>query len=162
MLYHLAQVNVGRLRAPLDDPLMAGYMALRPVIDALARQSPGFIWRRGGPGSTARETDLYEDQMIIANVSVWVGLDDYLNFVYRGEHLEVLKHRYEWFERFGGPRHALWWIPQGHLPSAEEARERFEYLRGHGETPYAFSSRKAFLAPDEDTPIFPLKGKEHV
>jgi uncharacterized protein DUF3291 len=155
-MYYLAQVNVGRLRAPLHDPLMADYMALRPTIDALARRSPGFIWRRTGPGSTAKETDLYEDPMIIANVSVWAGLADYADFVYQSEHLEVLKRRSEWFQRFDGPHHAIWWVPQGHLPSAQEARERLEYLRSHGETPYAFSFKKAFLAPDESTPISTL------
>jgi len=144
-MYYIAQVNVGRLRAPLDDPLMADYMALRPTIDVLARRSPGFVWRRTGAGSDAKETDLYEDQMIIANVSVWTRLADYANFVYQSEHLEVLK-------RFDGPHHAIWWVPPGHFPTAEEARERLEHLRSHGETSYAFSFKKTFPAPDESTP----------
>lgn len=148
-MYHLAQVNVGRLRAPLSDPLMADYIAFRPIMDELARNSPGFIWRRGGPGSSAKETDLYEDPMIIANVSVWSGLEEYANFVYRSQHLEVLKRRAEWFQRFDGPYVALWWIIPGCFPSAEEARERLEYLRTYGETPYAFSFKKAFPAPDQ-------------
>lgn len=146
-MYYLAQINVGRLRAPLDDPCMAEYVALRPVIDALARTSPGFIWRRTGPGSTAKETDLYDDPLIIANVSVWAGLQEYAQFVYRSEHLEVLKRRAEWFQPIDGPHAALWWVPQGYFPSAEEARARFESLRSYGETPYAFSFKKAFPPP---------------
>ncbi|WP_165422855.1 DUF3291 domain-containing protein [Ktedonosporobacter rubrisoli] len=150
-MYHLAQVNIGRLRAPLNDPGMAGYVALRPVIDALARKSQGFIWRRGGPGSTAKETDLYEDHMLIANVSVWATLEDYVNFVYKSEHLKVIKQGQQWFQAIDGPHYALWWVPQGHQPSAQEARERLEYLGRHGETAYAFSIEKTFWAPGEDT-----------
>ena len=148
-MYYLAQVNVGRIRAPLDDPMMADYIALRPIIDALARRSPGFIWRRNGAGSKAKETDLYDDQMIIANISVWATLEDYYNFVYKSQHLEVLNRRSEWFQPFEGPFHAMWWVPQGHLPTAEEARERLEYLRSYGETPYAFSFAKTFSASAE-------------
>ena len=137
--------------SPLDDPMMAEYKALRPIIDALARRSPGFIWRRNGAGSQAKETDLYDDQMIIANVSVWATLEEYSHFVYKSEHLGVINRRSEWFEHFDGPYHAMWWVQAGHLPTAEEARERLEYLQSHGETPYAFSFEKTFPAPDEAT-----------
>jgi hypothetical protein len=146
-MYSLAQVNVGRLLAPLDDPLMAGYVALRPTVDSLARRSRGFIWRRTGPGSTSKETDLYDDPMIIANVSVWAGLTEFADFVYRSQHLEVLKRGAEWFDPLDGPHYALWWVRRGHLPSAEEARERMEHLRRHGETPHAFSLTTTFPAP---------------
>lgn len=150
-MYYLAQVNVGRIRAPLTDPMMAEYMALRPSMDALARRSPGFMWRRNGAGSQAKETDLYDDPMIIANVSVWATLEEYYNFVYKSGHLGVINRRSEWFEHFDGPSHAMWWVQEGHLPTAEEARERLEYLRSHGDTPYAFSFEKPFPAPDEAT-----------
>lgn len=155
-MYFIAQINLARIRAPLNDPLMEGYVNQRKAMDTLARNSPGFIWRRNGAGSDAKETDLYEDQTIIANVSVWARLEDYANFVYKSGHLEVLKHRYKWFQPFDGPYQALWWVPQGHLPPPEEARERLEYLRVHGETPYAFSLKNAFPPPDERTPTTAL------
>ena len=44
---------------------------------------------------------------------------------------------------------ALWWVPQGHIPTVEEARERLEHLRMHGATAYAFSFKMPFPAPDE-------------
>ena len=34
--YHLAQVNIARMRAPLDDPLMAGFVSRLAEINALS------------------------------------------------------------------------------------------------------------------------------
>ena len=42
-IYHLAQVNVGRVRAPVEDPLMSGFVSRLDEINALADRSPGFI-----------------------------------------------------------------------------------------------------------------------
>jgi Domain of unknown function (DUF3291) len=156
-MYYLVQVNVGRIRAPLTDPMMAEYMALRPMMDALARRSPGFIWRRNGVGSQAKETDLYDDPMIIANVSVWATLKEYYNSVYKSEHLGVINRRSEWFEHFDGPSHVMWWVQKGHLPTAEEAKERLEYLRSHGDTPYAFSFEKHSLHQMEPPRLLPQR-----
>jgi len=43
--YHLAQVNVARMLAPLDSPVMAGSVAQLAKVNALADRSPGFVWR---------------------------------------------------------------------------------------------------------------------
>jgi len=50
-MYHLAQVNIAHMRAPLDDPLMAGFVAQLETINALADASPGFIWRLQSAGA---------------------------------------------------------------------------------------------------------------
>ena len=41
----LAQVNVGRLRAPTESPEIAEFVAALDRINALADRSPGFRWR---------------------------------------------------------------------------------------------------------------------
>ncbi len=61
----------------------------------------------------------------------------------------MLQQRRQWFERFNGSYLALWWVPSGHIPGVEEAKECLAYLRTHGETPYAFSFKKVFPAPEE-------------
>ena len=43
--YHLAQLNIAQMNAPLDDPTMLGFVEQIDRINALAEQSPGFIWR---------------------------------------------------------------------------------------------------------------------
>jgi hypothetical protein len=50
VVYHLAQVNVARMLAPLDDPTMREFVAAIGRIERLAAASPGFLWRLAGEG----------------------------------------------------------------------------------------------------------------
>jgi hypothetical protein len=43
----------------------------------------------------------------------------------------------------------LWWIPDGAIPTVDEAVERLEHLRAHGPTPTAFTFRRRFEPDDE-------------
>lgn len=43
--HHLAQINLARMIAPLDDPRMTEFVAQLGPINALADRSPGFVWR---------------------------------------------------------------------------------------------------------------------
>jgi hypothetical protein len=147
MLYHLAQVNIARMLAPLTDPLMAGFVAELDSINALADNSPGFIWRLQTPEGNATDIRPYEDELILVNLSLWASLNDLLAFVYKSRHRHILQQRQQWFQRFDGPYVALWWVPSGHIPTVEEAKERLSYLSANSETPYAFSLKKQFPAP---------------
>jgi hypothetical protein len=72
-------------------------------------------------------------------------------------HRAVMAQRRRWFQRFDGPYSALWWVPQGHIPTVEEAKERLEHLREHGDTLFAFSLKRAFPAPDATyAPLSPV------
>jgi heme-degrading monooxygenase HmoA len=152
-MYSLAQVNIAHMLAPLDEPLMAEFVTRLDTVNALADAIPGFFWRLQTPAGNATDVRAYEDAMILFNMSVWASLEDLTRFVYASEskHRDVMKQRRRWFQRFDGPYMALWWIPQGHIPTVEEAKERLEHLRAHGETPYAFSFRKPFPGPDAMT-----------
>jgi Domain of unknown function (DUF3291) len=159
-MYSLAQVNIARMLAPLDDPIMAGFVAQLDAVNAIADGSPGFIWRLQTPEGNATDLRPYEDEMILVNMSVWASLEDLARFVYTSEsqHRDVMKQRRRWFQRFDGPYMALWWVPQDHIPTVEEAKERLEHLRTHGESPFAFSFKKPFPAPDatieQPVPVF--------
>ena len=148
MMYQLAQVNIARMLAPLTEPLMAGFVAQLDAINALADSSPGFLWRLQTPEGNATALRPYEDSLILVNLSLWATLADLSTFVYKSRHRQVLQQRQQWFQRFDGPYLALWWVPSGHIPSVEEAKERLAYLRAHDETPYAFSFKKLFPAPE--------------
>lgn len=136
---HLAQVNIGRALAPLDDPRMAGFVNRLDEINALAESSPGFIWRLQTEDGNATALRPYEDDRILFNLSVWTTPEDLRQFVYRSAHAEVMRQRKSWFERFGDVYMALWWIPQGHIPTISEAKERLQYLQLNGESEFAFS-----------------------
>lgn len=146
--FHVAQVNIATARAPLDDPLLAGFVARLEDINALADAAPGFVWRLQTEAGDATSLRPYDDERILFNLSVWENPDALRAFVYKSAHAGVMRQRKSWFERFDGAYYALWWVPTGHIPSIVEAKERLQYLRDHGESAYAFSFAKLFPAPD--------------
>jgi uncharacterized protein DUF3291 len=153
--FQIAQVNIARMRAPLDDPLLAGFVAKLEDINALADSSPGFVWRLKTDAGNATSLRPYDDDRILFNLSVWANPEDLREFVYRSAHAGVMRQRKSWFERFDGMYYALWWVTVGHIPSIDEAKCRLEYLRAHGESVRAFSFAKLFPAPDSslDGPV---------
>jgi heme-degrading monooxygenase HmoA len=141
---HLAQINIGRMKAPLDDPAMAGFVWRLADLNALADGSDGFVWRlQGGEGNNTYLRP-YEDERIIVNMSVWESVEALHAYVYSSAHAEVLKQRRDWFEKFDGVIMALWWIPAGHIPSVDEAKQRLASLERDGPTPFAFTFKTVF------------------
>jgi len=147
--YHLAQINIARMLAMLDEPLMNEFVAQLIPINALADTSPGFVWRLQTEEGDATNLRVYDDDMIIVNMSVWESIEALREYAYRSAHVGVMKYRTKWFERFEGPYMALWWVPVGHIPTTEEGRERLEHLRKNGDSPYAFTFKNTFPAPTE-------------
>jgi len=147
--YHLAQINIARMLAPIDDPLMAEFVAQLPSINALADTTPGFVWRLQTEEGDATSLQVYDDDKILVNMSVWESVESLREYSYRSRHVGVMKYRTKWFERFDGPYMALWWVPAGHIPTLEEGKERLEHLRKHGDSPYVFSFKNMFPAQEE-------------
>src|SRR2546422_8033077 len=108
---HLAQINIGRMKAPLEDPAMAGFVARLDDINALADRSSGFVWRLQTEEGNATYLRPFDDERIIVNMSVWESIDALRAYVYGSAHAEVLRQRREWFEKFDRVFLALWWIP---------------------------------------------------
>lgn len=146
MAHHLAQLNVGRILAPLDSPQLAGFVARLDEINALADAAPGFVWRFQTAEGNATALRPYDDDRVLVNFSVWESPEALHAFVYRTLHVEVMRQRRQWFEQLDQPFTVLWWVPAGHRPAVEEAIERLEHLRRHGPTPYAFTFEQRFAA----------------
>jgi hypothetical protein len=147
--YHLAQINIARMLAPIDDPIMAEFVAQLPTINALAEVSPGFVWRLQSESGDATSIKVYDDDRIIINITVWESVEFLREFAYRSAHVGVMRDRKRWFEIFDGPYYALWWIPAGHIPSTEEGKERLDHFREHGDSAFAFSFKNVFPKPPE-------------
>lgn len=145
--FHIAQFNVGRIVAPLDSPRLAGFVAQLEPINALADRAPGFVWRLQDESGDATGYRPYGDDTMIINLSVWRSIDELWDFVYRTAHLEVMRHRREWFERLAEQHLVLWWLPAGTIPTVTEAMDRLARLRAHGPGPEAFTFRDRFPAP---------------
>jgi hypothetical protein len=146
--FHLAQANIGRFRAPIDDPIMEGFRSQLDPINALADSTPGFVWRLQTEDGNATAIRPYDDQLMAINISVWESLESLQHFVYKSAHVAPLRDRKQWFEPSEGPILVLWWVPAGHIPTVDEAKERLEVLRARGPSPDAFTFRKPFPAPD--------------
>ncbi|WP_338877023.1 DUF3291 domain-containing protein [Spirosoma sp. SC4-14] len=139
---HLAQLNISRMLAPtIDHPIMADFVAQLDTINQLAEQSDGFIWRLKGEGNNATDFRPFDDERIIVNMSVWESPEKLQTFVFRTLHTDVMKDRRKWFEKPDQMTTVLWWIPVGHVPSVEEAKERLSYLNQFGTGPNAFTFR---------------------
>jgi hypothetical protein len=141
---HLAQANVARMRGPLEDDVMAGFAARLEPLNALADESPGFVWRYQTDAGDATEVRVFNDELILFNMSVWESIEALENFVYRSNHIEALQKKAEWFERANRASLALWWIEAGHLPSVEEAKERFDILWSDGPNAEVFTFKDRF------------------
>ena len=152
MGFALAQVNIGRLRAPLDSPQLASFMAALDPVNAVADAAPGFVWRLQTEDGNATAVRAFEwDQAgsagVILNMSVWESVEALAAFVYSRRHRQVLRRRREWFEQMAEAYLALWWIPRGHVPTPGDAEDRIRHLRAHGPTPHAFTLRVHFPPP---------------
>ncbi|WP_309644507.1 DUF3291 domain-containing protein [Phenylobacterium sp.] len=145
--FHLAEINIGRLRATIDDPMIADFKNNLDRINALAEGHAGFVWRLTGDGNDATDLVAFDDPLIITNMSVWRTPDDLGAYVYRSGHVEIMRRRREWFEKLELSM-ALWWVPAGHRSSVAEGVARLATLRSLGPTAEAFTFRDIFPAPD--------------
>ena len=147
MAYQLAQINIGRLIAPIDDPKIAEFVAQLDPINALADQAPGFVWRLQSGSGNATDIPYNDDPSIMVNMSVWESLEALRNYAYKSDHMKVLRDRAKWFVKMDKPIYCLWWIPAGHIPSVAEGRERLEHYQSRGATPYSFWFSQEFPKP---------------
>src|SRR5262245_19542197 len=143
--FHLAQANVARMRAPLDHPSMAEFVARLAPVNALADAWPGFVWRLQTEAGDATAIRAFDDPLILFNMSVWDSVEALKGFVYREGHLEVFQERQRWFVPFDRIPHVLWWVRAGHVPTIDEAKARFASLWSVGPTPFAFTFARVSL-----------------
>lgn len=142
--YHLAQVNIARMRAPLEDPIMKGFVSQIEHVNKLAENSPGFIWRYQEGSGDATYARPYDDDRILINMSVWDSIEALKKYVYEGDHAQAMKDRREWFEKMKDAQSALWWIEEGSLPTLQEAKLKLEYLQKNGPSSHVFTFQKSF------------------
>ncbi len=146
-VWHLAQINVGRLIAPPGDLRVQPFFDALDRINALADASPGFIWRLQDESGNATSLRPTPDPLFAVNMSLWRDADALFEFVYRSAHTPEMARRKEYFERFDGAYQALWWVPAGHVPSVDEGLARLWRLDRYGPTDQAFTFKAHFPAP---------------
>ncbi|WP_299404114.1 DUF3291 domain-containing protein [uncultured Roseobacter sp.] len=139
--YHLAELNVGRLVAPVDDPRVADFMANLDRINGLGKRMPGFVWMMegsGAPGTGNTDNAIGGDPLFVPNLSVWESAEQLETFVWGTIHKQFYARRAEWFEVLGEMHFVMWWVPEGHQPTLEEALDRLQHLKINGDSDHAF------------------------
>ena len=141
--YHLAQLNIAKMKFGMDSPELADFVARLEEVNALADDSPGFVWRLQTDTGDATAIDFFGPDTLV-NMSVWQNIESLHDYVYRSAHKEVLARRKEWFERMLEAYSVLWWIPAGHIPTFEEAAQRLEQLQDSGPSAAALTFKQVF------------------
>lgn len=72
--YHIAQLNIATLMAPIDSPQLSEFVANLDRINALAEGSPGFVWRLQTEAGDATGID-YSGCDKIVNLSLWDSIE---------------------------------------------------------------------------------------
>ena len=145
--FHLAQINIARMMAPLEDPRMADFVAQLERINQLADDSLGFVWRLQDERGNATAVQAFDDPLLLINLSLWETIAALKAYVYSSAHRDVLRQRQRWFGRLPGAHLALWWIPAGTLPTLEDAKARLLLLDAQGPGPEAFTFSQNYPPP---------------
>lgn len=145
--FYLAQVNIAKRLAPMDDPIMQGFVNNLDKINAIADTAKGFIWRLKDEDKDEAAIIFIDDSFII-NMSIWENLETLFNYTYNSGHIEVFKRKKEWFSKMKMVHMAFWYVPDGYEPTFQDAKDRLDYLNTHGDTPYAFSFKSKFSVQD--------------
>ncbi len=139
--HHIAELNVGRLIAPTDDPRVAEFMGALDRINGLGKRMPGFVWMMEGsgePGTGNTENAIGGDAQFVSNLTVWEDVQSLENFVFNTVHKQFYDRRQEWFEIMTRPHFVMWFVEKGHKPTLDEALERLAYKDTHGDSDHAF------------------------
>ena len=139
--YQLAELNVGRLLAPTDDPRVAEFMGALDRVNALGKRMPGFVWMMEGsgqPGTGNTDAKIDGDAQFVSNLTVWQDVASLEAFVWNTVHRAFYQRRSEWFQVLGRMHFVMWWVPADHKPTLDEALDRLAHLQANGDTDQAF------------------------
>lgn len=138
---HLAELNIGRLVAPTDDPRVKEFMDNLDRINGLGKRMPGFVWMMEGsgePGTGNTENSINDDPQFVANLTVWKDRPSLEKFVWGTIHKQFFERRAEWFEIMADQHFVMWWVEEGHRPTLDEGLARLEHLKSNGASDLAF------------------------
>ena len=144
--YHLAQLNLADAIADMESPIMADFVNATDSINALAARSPGYVWSLEERPEEEKEdrVAIFGKERLLVNMTVWESRDALFDFVYNTMHKSIMIRKKEWFKKMPKMHMVLWYVPEGHLPTISEGKERLEFLRAQGESNYAFTFKSKF------------------
>ena len=136
--WHLAEVNIARLKAPIGDPIVAPFVNALDKINSIADRMDGFVWRHIDDIGNATNTQNSSDECVIYNASIWKDVPSLEQSVWGTLHAKFYEQRTKWFNAMDAMSFAMWWIPPDTVFTPDEAMVRLSHLKANG--PY----KKAF------------------
>jgi hypothetical protein len=145
-MFHLAQANIARFKAPLHHPSMKEFVNFLEPVNKFAEESKGFVWRLTDDynRSASYIESPFQDEMMAINVSVWENMEYFKTFVYSSVHSYFLKNKKKWFDLSKPSQFVMWWIPVGEIPTLDIVKGKLEHHVAHGDSPEVFSMRSLF------------------
>ena len=145
--YHIAQINIAQAKADKDSEIMSGFISRLDEIHTLADNAEGFVWRLETEDGDDGSISVFNDPLLLIKMSVWQDIDSLRAFVYKSIHIGLLQNRDAWFDKMGEMHQTIWWVPQGHIPTMQEGKDKLDQSREFGSTAEAFTFGKKFSSP---------------
>jgi hypothetical protein len=145
--YHLAQLNIEKIKYSIDSDNMSGFVDNLDRINALAERSPGFVWRLQTDEGDATGIDYFGSDVLV-NMSVWTDVASLHQYVYKTVHADMMSQRKIWFDRIAEAYSVLWWVADDRFPTLNESAEKLELLKSLGSTRDAFTIKRHYPQPD--------------
>jgi len=146
-MYQIAVYNIAEAKFPMDDIGMKAFNDAIDMVNAEAEASKGFIWRLKDESGNATNIRIYDKPNMLVNLSVWETIEALKAYLYNGDHLSIFVRKKEWFVPMKTAHMVLWYVPNGHIPMAEEGKMKLDHLIAQGESQQAFGFRKIYDAP---------------
>ncbi len=147
--YHIAQINIAKAKAEMESEIMTGFVSRLDEINKMADDADGFVWRLQTEEGDSTAIRVFDDSDLIINISVWQSIETLKHFVYKTSHVELIRDRDAWFNKMIESHQALWWIPEGHIPTVEEGKQRLSAIQQNGPTEKAFIFSRSFEKPNQ-------------
>jgi heme-degrading monooxygenase HmoA len=135
---HLAEFNLSVWKIDDTSEAAKGFLDKVGQVNALAERADGFVWRLLDEGRDEKGRTPFGGPDTLVTLSLWESVEALEQFVWKTVHKRVLDRKGEWFEKLERHHMVLWWVPEGHRPTLEEAKERLDHRQAHGDTDYAF------------------------
>ncbi len=140
--HHLAELNFGELKHDWDDPRVRDFVEGLGLVNGLAAQSPGFVWRLPDDEMDHAQNDtggaFGGNPRMAATLSVWRDAACLEHFVWNTVHRQFYARRAEWYDAVGNSNLVMWWVPVGQQPTVAEGLARHRLLSEHGASDTAF------------------------
>ncbi len=139
--FQLAEFNFGTLKYDWEDKRVSDFRNNLERVNRLASRADGYIWRMPDAEMDAAQNEaggVFGNARTASTLSVWRDVDSLSNFVWKTIHKQFYDRKGEWYDPEGNGNFVMWWIPEGHKPTVAEGMERFNHMKLHGESDFAF------------------------